>query len=295
MEQILAKTIISSYFDNGWFNSNYNMNIYKGCNHGCIYCDSRSDCYRIENFDQVKVKKDALKIINNDLKSKRKKGMIFTGSMSDPYNSFEEKMELTRGALKLIKDYRFGVAIVTKSDLVLRDIDLLKEINQYNDVAVGITITTIDDNLSGKIERQVPNSSERFEVIRQLRAAGIKAGILLTPLLPFINDTQVNIKGIVQKAVEVDANWVYVWSGFGVTLRNNQREHYYMWLDKLFPGLKEKYQVTYGNSYWCQSLEGTVLWQEFTRLCQEKQIPYHMKDICNRYFKKDVSQQLTLF
>jgi DNA repair photolyase len=176
MQTIPAKTIVSSYSECGWFGSNYNMNIYKGCCHGCIYCDSRSNCYHVENFDEVRVKGNALEIIERDLKSKRKKGIVITGSMSDAYNPFEKQYELTRGALKLIDKYGFGIVIDTKSDLVLRDLDLLLGIKKHSSVVVNFTITTSNDDLCRKIERNVCPTSSRQSAIKTLSDAGIMCG-----------------------------------------------------------------------------------------------------------------------
>ena len=200
------------------------MNIYKGCCHGCIYCDSRSDCYGIEDFDRVRIKENSINLIEKDLKSKRKKGIVATGAMSDPYNPFEEKFLLTRKALELIDKYNYGAAIATKSDLIIRDIDVLKRIKEHSPVLCKITITTADDELSKKIEPNVCLSSERFKAIKKLSDEGIYTGILLMPILPFINDTEENIISIVRKAKENGAKFVY--PAFGVTLRSNQRIHF---------------------------------------------------------------------
>ena len=222
MEFIKAKTIVSGYSSNEqWFGNNYNMNIYKGCCHGCIYCDSRSECYGIEDFDRVRAKK-MLWIIARDLKSKRKTGVVGMGAMSDPYNPFEKEYELTRGALKLIHKYGFGVSIATKSDLIVRDIDLLKSIQTHSPVLAKITITTCDDALCKKIEPNVALSSKRFEAIKKLSDHGIFVGILLMPVLPFIEDNEENIMGIIHLAHKSGAKFIY--PAFGVTLRQNQRD-----------------------------------------------------------------------
>lgn len=284
MRTIPAKTIVSSYSKCGWFGSNYNMNIYKGCCHGCIYCDSRSDCYHVENFDEVRAKENALAIIERDLKAKRKTGIVITGSMSDAYNPFEKQHELTRGALKLIDKYGFGIVIDTKSDLVVRDIDLLLKIKKHSPVIVNFTITTADDDLCRKIERNVSSTSSRLAAIRTLSEAGIMCGVLLMPILPFINDTEENIVGIVHGSKVAGAKWVY--SGyegfFGVTLRMNQREHYYSKLDdlaELSPDLKQRYIKEFGNAYECNSPNASKLWQVFKEECDKLDLLYHMDDI----------------
>ena len=209
MKYIEAKSIVSSYQrNNSWFGINYNMNIYKGCPHGCIYCDSRSECYGIEEFDAVRAKLNSTAIIRKDLKSKRKKGVVGTGAMSDPYNVFERKYEYTREALKLVDEFGFGIGIATKSSLITRDIDILKRIKTHSPVIIKITITTYDDKLCGKIEPNVSLSSKRFQALKMLSDEGIYAGILLMPILPFINDTEENIVNIVRKAYDNGAKFI---------------------------------------------------------------------------------------
>ena len=198
MDYISAKTIISQYAKvNPWFGINYNMNIYKGCCHGCIYCDSRSQCYGIDNFDKVRAKENATKLIRKELKSKRRTGIVGTGAMSDPYNPFEKELMLTRSALEQINAYNFGLAVATKSNLITRDIDILKKIKGHSPIIIKMTITTINDELSKKIEPNVCVSSERFNAIQKLTQNGIFTGILLMPILPFINDSEENIVGII--------------------------------------------------------------------------------------------------
>lgn len=294
MDFIPAKTILSGYTaGNSWFGSNYNMNIYKGCSHGCIYCDSRSECYRVDNFDVVRAKENALALIARELKSKKRTGVVGTGAMSDPYNPQEKEYRLTQGALELIDRYRYGIAIATKSDLVARDLDILKSIQRHAPVLIKITITTCDDHLCKKIEPNVALSSKRFAVIHELSRHGIFAGILLMPVLPFLEDTQENIKGIIRLAHESGAKFIY--PAFGVTLRQNQRHWYYQQLDKHFPGLKEKYIKEFGNVYECRSAHGEELWQTFSKECNKLGLLYKMKDIIARYKRGYGENQLSLF
>lgn len=294
METIPAKTIISGYRENSeWFGNNYNMNIYKGCCHGCIYCDSRSECYHVEDFDTVRAKENAMQIIRDELRRKVKTGVIGTGAMSDPYNPFEKEMLLTRHALELINAYNFGASIATKSDLVVRDIDILKEIKQHSPVLITITITAADDELCRKIEPNVSLSSERFAAIKTLSENGIYAGILMMPILPFIEDNEENILGIIHKAHENGARFIY--PAFGVTLRQNQREHYYQKLDELFPDLKEKYVNRYGNYYQCSSPKAKQLWKIFSLECDKLGILYNMRDIIRSYKLGYQNEQLSLF
>jgi DNA repair photolyase len=294
MQYIPAKTIISNYAEhNEWFGCNYNMNIYKGCCHGCIYCDSRSECYRVENFDTVRAKENALLLIERDLKAKRRKGVVGTGAMSDPYNPFEKELMLTRKALKLIDSCGFGAAIATKSSLITRDIDILKSIKRHSPVLCKITITTSEDSLCRKIEPNVCASSERFEAIRKLSEAGIYAGILLMPVLPFINDTEDNILGIVRLARENGARFIY--PAFGVTLRTNQRDYFYQKLDKLFPGLKGKYIREFGDKYSCASPNSKILYAAFAEECERLGIRYKMPDIISSYKSGYENSQLSFF
>ena len=294
MDFIPAKSIISNYKENNeWFGCNYNMNIYKGCCHGCIYCDSRSDCYGIEDFDRVRIKENSINLIEKDLKSKRKKGVVATGAMSDPYNPFEEKFLLTRKALELIDKYNYGAAIATKSDLIIRDIDVLKRIKEHSPVLCKITITTADDELSKKIEPNVCLSSERFKAIKELSDEGIYTGILLMPILPFINDTEENIISIVRKAKENGAKFVY--PAFGVTLRSNQRIHFFDRLDKEFPKIKERYIREFQNNYMCSSPKARELYKIFSEECRRLGIVYKMKDIIEDYKKLYKNEQISLF
>ena len=294
MEFVSAKTIISGYAEhNAWFGNNYTMNIYKGCCHGCIYCDSRSECYRIDNFDVVRAKKDAIALINKELKSKKRTGVIGTGAMSDPYNPFEKEYSLTRGALELINIHGFGVSIATKSSLITRDIDILKKIKSHSPVLVKITITTCDDELCKKIEPNVGVASKRFSAIKELSDNGIFSGILLMPVLPFLEDNEDNISGIVKLAHENGAKFIY--PAFGVTLRQNQRDWYYKKLDDNFPGIKQKYIQQFRNDYECRSPKAKELWRVFQRECDKFGILYKMKDIIDAYKQGYETNQLSLF
>lgn len=294
MELISAKTLLSGYKENkDWFGINYNMNIYKGCSHGCIYCDSRSECYRVDDFDEVKGKENALAIIERELRSKRVKGVVGTGAMSDPYNPMESVYELTHGALKYIHQYGFGIHISTKSPLVARDIDLLSAIAKNAPVLVMITITSADDALCKKVEPHVPVTSERFKTIKKLTEAGIPTGVLMMPILPFIEDTEDNITTIVKRAHEMGAKYIY--PAFGVTLRDRQREWFYDQITKDFPGIKEKYIQAFGEVYSCRSPQAKALWAVFETLCKERGIIYKMEEIIKSYQSIYEPTQLSFF
>ncbi len=295
MEFIKAKTILSKIkYGNQWYGIDYNMNLYRGCSHGCIYCDSRSNCYHIENFDTVKGKDKALEILEEELIRKRDKGIIGIGAMSDTYNPQEIKYELTRGALKLISKYNYGVSIDTKSDLIIRDIDLLKEINKKNNVIIKFTITTPRDEIAKIIEPHVCTSSKRLEAIKKLSENGIFTGIMMNPTLPFITDSEEDIKRLVKLAHENGAKFIHTY--MGMTLRENQRDYYFKQLDKNFKGLKEKYIKYYGNKYNCATQKCKELYKIFKEECDRYGILYNMKDIIKAY-KKEIpeDEQMTLF
>lgn len=297
IETIPTKSMLSAYKENNsWFGVNYNFNIYRGCCHGCIYCDSRSECYGIEDFDRVRAKENAIDILRKELESKRKKGVVGTGAMSDPYNPFEAKELLTRRALELVDKGGQGISIITKSPLITRDIDIIKQIQSHSPTIIKVTITTYDDELCKKIEQNVAPSSERFAAIKELSKQGIYVGVLLMPILPFINDTEENIRSIVKKAYESGAKFVCAY-GFGVTLRDRQRQHYYEKLVKEFPNsnLVRTYIDTFGNSYGNGSIHAKDLWRIFKEECNKYGLLYRMNDIIDDYKNRYYGTQLTLF
>lgn len=296
MEFIPAKTILSpkNKYADRWFGTDYNINMYKGCCHGCIYCDSRSDCYGIENFDTVRAKQNALTILEKQLAAKRDIGVVGMGAMSDPYNPFEKEFELTRGALKLLEKYGFGVAVATKSDLILRDIDLLKKIQKKNNVIIKISMTTADNSLAKQIEPRAASAAQRLNVIQELNRQGIFSGILMHPVLPFITDSNENITNLIQDAAQHSAKFIHTY--LGMTLRENQRVYYYDKLDTLFPGLSQKYISLYNDRYSCPVPFSSQKKQLFEQICKKHGILYSMADIISAY-KKDRNQneQLSLF
>ena len=295
MKFVKAKTILTKVKDGSeWYGVDYNMNLYRGCSHGCIYCDSRSNCYHIDNFDRVRGKENALYILENELSKRRTKGVVGIGAMSDTYNPLEMKYEQTRGALKLISKYGFGVSIDTKSNLILRDLDLLKEINSKNNVIIKFTITTPDDELSKIIEPNVCVSSKRLEAIKILNDNGIFAGIMLNPVLPFITDKKEDIKTLVRLANEYGAKFIHTY--MGMTLRENQRDYYFNKLEEHFKGLKNKYIKTYGDKYNCLPPNYKYLYDVFVNECNKYGILYKMEDIIKAYKKEIVdNEQISLF
>ena len=295
MEYIPAKSIVNRTKDPSWFGTEYNMNIYRGCCHGCIYCDSRSDCYHNEDFDRVKAKADALRIIRDDLESKVKVGVVGTGSMSDPYNPFEEELQLTRRALTLLEAYGFGAAIATKSDLIVRDADVLASINRTMPAICKITLTTCDDALAAKVEPHAPSPSRRLAAVERLSAAGLFTGILMMPILPFLEDRPENIRDILNRAADAGARFVY--PALGMTCRAGQREYFYRKLEEHFPGqgLAEKYQRRYGPRYECASAKARALWEVFQEACNRRGMLYSMGRIVTASRRGHETDQLSLF
>lgn len=266
----------------GILSSNNGMNIYRGCTHGCIYCDSRSKCYGFTHeFEDIEVKINAPQLLEKALKSKRKKCMIGTGAMCDPYLHIEENLKLTRKCLELIDQYEYGVAVQTKSTRVLRDMDLLKSINDKTKAVVQMTMTTYDETLCKILEPNVSTTKERFETLLQFKEAGIPTVVWLTPILPFINDTEENIRGIFEYCVEAGVKGIICF-GMGVTLRDGDREYFYKALDKHFPGIKNKYIRTYGNAYDIPSPNNENLLEIFKEVCVKNGMIYQIKE-CFQY------------
>ena len=272
----------------------HGMNIYRGCTHGCIYCDSRSLCYQFKHqFEDIEVKQNAPELLERALKSKRSKCMIGTGSMSDPYMHCEKDLRLTRKCLEIIHKYGFGLAIQTKSDMILDDIDLLDAINKDAKSVVQMTLTTYDDDLCSIIEPNVCNTKRRIEVLEEMQKRGIPTIVWLTPILPFINDTEENITSILNECVRVGVKGIICF-GMGVTLREGDREYFYSALEKNFPGLKYRYMSTYGNAYDVQSPNSAKLMRIMKRICKEHGI-MSVPDECFRYMNDLPDKQISIF
>jgi len=266
IKEIQAKTLVSKVRGiDTYFGLDYGMNLYRGCQHRCIYCDSRSECYGIEHFDQdVLIKANAVDLLRDELPRKRRKGIIGTGSMNDPYMPLEEKVKLTQRALEVIAEHGFGVHVMTKSELVLRDARVLKRISRVA-AAVSFTITTADDELAKKVEPLSPPSSARFRALQALAEEGIEARIALMPTLPFLEDNWANVSGIVERARSCGVKAIIPW--FGMSMRDRQRAYFYSRLDELFPGLRAQYEATYGSDYVCPSPRAAKLSERFEELC----------------------------
>lgn len=274
----------------------FGMNIYRGCSHGCIYCDSRSKCYRFTHpFEDVEVKQNAPELLEAALRSKRRRGMIGTGAMSDPYMHCEEELGLTRKCLEVILRHGFGAAIQTKSDRILRDIDLLDAINREAKCVVQMTLTTYDDDLCALLEPNVCNTKRRIEVLKVMRERGIPTVVWLSPILPFINDTPENVGAILDECVRVKVKGVLCF-GMGLTLREGDREYYYAALDRHFPGLKERYIERFGNAYELPSPNEKELMTLFDRVCKDNGIMSTPKE-CFSYMYElpEKYEQMSLF
>lgn len=288
IKSIEAKSILSRLRSkDNYFGIAYNMNLYRGCQHGCIYCDTRSCCYGIGNISQISVKKNALELLDHELETKRGKATIGTGSMNDPYMPLEKQLRLTRGALELIAKHHFPVHVITKSDLVARDADLLQDIGQTY-AAVSFTITTTDDELAHKLEPNAPTSSERFKAMKILSDRGIYTGVTLMPVLPFINDSIEDIEEIVEKAAEAGAS--YVLPMFGVTLRRGSREYFYEKIEKIFPKMTKRYKTYFEDRCECISPNAHYLNEFFYNKIETLGISANMK-----FYHSEGKKQLSLF
>lgn len=274
------------------------MNLYRGCTHGCIYCDSRSRCYHMDHdFEDIEVKENAIELLEKALRSKRKKCMIGTGAMTDPYIPLELELGNVRKALELIYKYGFGVTLQTKSDRILRDLDLLSRINKSTKCVVQMTLTTYDDDLCRKIEPNVCVTSERVRVLKILRDSGIPTVVWLCPILPFINDTKENIAGIMDYCTDAKVYGVICF-GMGLTLREGNREYFYRQLDRCFPGLKDRYIYEYGSQYEVRSRNHESLMNLFRDKCDKSGIKYNIEEIftyLNKFEEKDIGSQMTLW
>lgn len=289
MHYVKAKTILSA--KNG-------MNLYRGCLHGCIYCDSRSKCYQINHdFEDIEVKENCLELLENALKRKRKKCMLGMGSMTDPYIPLEKELLYTRGALSLALKYGFGMTLITKSSLVLRDIDLLKQINEKSKCVVQMTLTTYSDELCKKLEPNVSTTKERFDVLMKLKEEGIPTVVWLTPILPYINDTKSNILGILDYCIKAGVKGIICFD-MGLTLRDGNKEYFYKNLDKYFPLLKEQYIKKYGDKYIVSSPINKSLMKLFYDTCKKNNIMSSTSEIfnyLNTYNEKEEHKQLSIF
>lgn len=274
------------------------MNLYRGCTHGCIYCDSRSKCYQFtHDFEDIEVKQNAPELLEQTLRSKRKKCMIGTGAMCDPYMHCEKELRLTRRCIEIIERYGFGLAIQTKSDLVLRDLDLFQKIQEKAKCVVQMTLTTYDEALCKIVEPNVCTTKKRFETLKILQQNGIPTVVWLSPILPFINDTEENIEGILDYCIDAGVYGIINF-GMGMTLRAGDREYFYAALDKHFPGLKEQFHHKYGYAYQIASSQNAKLMKLFHKKCRAHGIVDNVEEMfqyLSTFPQKEQYQQLWLF
>lgn len=286
MHKVQAKGILNA--DNG-------MNVYRGCSHGCIYCDARSDCYQMDHaFEDIEVKENAPELLEAALRSKRRRCMIGTGAMCDPYLHIERELKITRRCLEIIAKYGFGVTVLTKSDMIMRDVGLLEEINSTAKAVVQMTLTTADEELCRVIEPNVCTTSRRAEVLCEMKKRGIPTVVWLTPLLPFINDTENNLRTVIKKCAEAGVFGI-VSFGMGLTLRSGDREYFYMQLDRHFPGLKQRYISEFGNAYELASPNEARLWTVFDEECERYGIVSDQARIFRFLRELPEPEQLSLF
>lgn len=282
----------------GILSSKNGMNLFRGCTYGCIYCDSRSKCYQMNHsFEDIEVKENSIELLEDRLKRKRKKCMIGMGSMTDPYINEELKLNYTRKALEIINKYGFGLTLITKSSNIIRDLDLLKEINSKTKCVVQMTLTTYDERLCKIIEPNVSTTKERVETLIKLREAGIPTVVWMTPILPYINDTKENVIGILNYCKEAKVKGILCF-GMGLTLREGNREYFYSKLDKYFPYLKDRYIREFGNSYVINSKNNYRLMKIFRDFCENEKIMHDYNKIfsyLNTFEEKEISKQLSIF
>ena len=287
MHFVEAKSLLSA---------NNGMNLYRGCTHGCIYCDSRSKCYGMDHaFEDVEVKRNAPQLLENALRRKRRRCMIATGAMSDPYMHCEEELRLTRRCLEIIRQYGFGVSLLTKSDRVLRDLDLLRDINREAKAVVQMTLTTLDEELCRIVEPNVCTTKRRVEVLKTVRGEGIPTVVWLCPILPYLNDSTENLDGLLDACAEAGVRGI-VNFGMGLTLREGDREYYYAALDRHFSGMKERYIRTCGNAYELPSPNAKELLEVFRKICKENGV-LSTPDACFEFMRElpDKYPQMSIF
>lgn len=274
------------------------MNIYRGCTHGCIYCDSRSTCYQMRHpFEDIEVKQNAPALLEDALRRRRRRCMISTGAMSDPYIPLEKELCLTRRCLEVIHRHGFGAAVQTKSDLILRDAELLAAINERAKCVVQMTLTTYDEALCRLVEPAVCTTHRRWEVLKEMQRLGIPTVVWFCPVLPFMNDTEENLRGILDYCFDAGVKGI-VSFGIGLTLREGDREYFFAALDRHFPGMKQRYVQTFGNQYECTSDRNAALMAIFDRECERRGILHYPDDVfryLHEFPQRDVSQQLSMF
>ena len=295
-ETFLAKRLLTPLSSTGdeFFEADYNMNLYRGCNHGCIYCDTRSECYRIDRFDEIRYKQNCIAMLGDELRRKKRAGIVFLGSASDPYNALEEKLCITRQALELLRKYGFGIGLTTKGGLVTRDAEVLADMGKSAPTRVAFSISTADDDLAKLVEPGAPTSSERFAAMRTLAKAGVYTGVWLSPMLPFLSDNEEDMVALLEKTAAYGGR--YVMCHFGMTLRTGNREYFFAALDRepRFAGVKQKYADAFGLSYMCASPNAKRLHAVFRQRCEKLKLAYSFAEI-NQVARAQCPQQTALW
>src|SRR4030043_1094809 len=262
IQEIKAKSILLKHGKiDSWFVSRYGMNLYRGCTHSCVYCDGRSERYRVEGVfgEDVAVKTNAVEVLRRELKpigrhAKLKPGFIMLGGgVGDSYQPAEEKYQLTRKTLQLLCEYRWPVHILTKSTLVERDLDIIKRINQQNRAIVSFSFSSANDEVSAIFEPHVPPPSERLKTLAAFEKEGVACGMFLLPVIPFITDTPEMIGETLKKARDVGVDFVVFG---GMTLKaGRQKDYFYKILSEKHPELTAKYEQIYQANEWGQATE----------------------------------------
>ena len=295
-ETFSAKRLLTpvSMEEADFFAADYNMNLYRGCNHGCIYCDTRSECYHIEDFDRIRYKENCLLMLERELRQKKRPGIVSMGAASDPYNALETRLCLTQQALTLLGRYHFGATVTTKGALIVRDADLYARISRSVPVRVAFSITTTDDDLSTLIEPGASPSSERFAALKVLSKAGVFAGVWICPTLPFMTDSPETLQALLQTTA--DCGGRYVMCHFGMTLRTGNREYFYQALDKepRLQGIKQRYADAFGLSYMCPSPNAEALYSLYVSEAKRLGLLYRFEDI-NRAMGEGLPRQIAMF
>lgn len=287
MRTMIAKSLI--------LGPNHNYNVYRGCTHGCIYCDSRSACYEIPPpFEDIIVKVNAPELARSELSKKRQKIMTHSGSMCDPYMPIEKELGLSRRVLEVIRDTGHGTGFLTKNVLALRDLDLMKEIDRKARAVACFTLTTLDDALARIIEPRASLPSERLLALRTFAEAGIVTGVWMTPLLPFLTANEENIVSLVSACASAGVRYIVCFD-VGTTMREGSRDYFYARLDESFPGLKKRYMAEYGLDYICKAPDHERLFSVLTAECDRRGILWKFPEVEALVALPDRKEQLTLF
>lgn len=278
-EEIQAKTLLNKYkYRDNWFWCRYGINPYRGCAFACNYCDAITEKYLVhEDFEDfsriIYVKANAPEVLKKEIK-KVERDVVALSGVTDAYQPAERKYEITRRILEILADNNFPVHIITKSDLVLRDIDILSEISKNSWCTVSFTITTFNGRLLRLLEPFAPSPERRLKAVEKLNENGVQAGVDFTPIIPYILDSKENMREVIERAAIAKAR--YILPGAGMTLRSNQKTRFLELLKKNFPELIEKYKELYGTSQEPRKGYVVEMNREAFRFCQGLGIPIYI-------------------